>query len=46
MHKNSIKYRVEVAEKALGRSLAENRLDVEIALNASYWLGPAVLRSS
>ena len=46
MHKNSIKYRVEVAEKALGRSLAANRLDVEIALNASYWLGPAVLRSS
>jgi DNA-binding PucR family transcriptional regulator len=44
MHKNSIKYRIEIAERDLGRNSRENRLDVELALNACHWLGPAVLR--
>jgi sugar diacid utilization regulator len=43
MHKNSIKYRLTSAESILGRPVAENRLDVELALAACEWLGPAVL---
>ena len=43
MHKNSIKYRVGSAEKALGRSLAEDRLDLEVALTLAGLLGPAGL---
>lgn len=34
MHKNSIRYRVEMAESALGSRLTENRLNVETALHA------------
>ncbi|WP_291792658.1 MULTISPECIES: PucR family transcriptional regulator [Brevibacterium] len=34
MHKNSIRYRVETAEAALGTTLAGRRLDVEAALHA------------
>lgn len=43
MHKNSIKYRLASAEGILGHSVADNRLDVELALTACSWLGPAVL---
>ena len=43
MHKNSIKYRVSSAEKALGRSLDEDRLDLEVALTLAGLLGPSVL---
>ena len=43
MHKNSIKYRLTSAESILGHSVADNRLDVELALTACEWLGPAVL---
>lgn len=43
MHKNSIKYRLTSAEKLLGHPVADNRLSVELALNACEWLGPAVL---
>jgi DNA-binding PucR family transcriptional regulator len=34
MHKNTVHYRVRKAEEVRGRSLAEGRLDVEIALLA------------
>jgi len=43
MHKNSIKYRLASAEGILGHPVADNRLDVELALTACSWLGPAVL---
>ncbi len=43
MHKNSIKYRLACAEGILGGSVADSRLDVELALTACEWLGPAVL---
>jgi hypothetical protein len=44
LHKNTIQYRIRKAEESLGRPLDENRLSVELALLASHWLGPAVLR--
>lgn len=43
MHKNSIKYRVTVAEKVLGRNVNEDRLGIELALTACHWLGDAIL---
>ena len=43
MHKNSIKYRLTSAESVLGHPVADNRLDVELALTACQWLGRAVL---
>jgi len=43
MHKNSIKYRLAAAESILGRPVTDSRLDVELALTACAWLGPAVL---
>ena len=44
LHKNSVQYRVRKAEEALGHPLDENRLHLELALLASQWLGPTVLR--
>jgi len=44
LHKNTVQYRIRKAEESLGRPVAENRHDVELALQASRWLGPAVLR--
>jgi hypothetical protein len=44
LHKNTIQYRIRKAEEILGRPLGEDRLNVELALLASQWLGPAVLR--
>lgn len=43
MHKNSIKYRLTSAEAVLGHPVAENRLDVELALTACEWLGRSLL---
>ncbi|NIH81130.1 PucR family transcriptional regulator [Amycolatopsis viridis] len=43
MHKNSVQYRVRKAEEMLGRPVAENRLDVELALRLCHRLGAAVL---
>jgi len=44
LHKNTVQYRVRKAGESLGRSLGEDRLNVELALLASRWLGAAVLR--
>ena len=44
LHKNTVQYRVRKAEQSLGRPVGEDRLQVELALLASQWLGPAVLR--
>jgi DNA-binding PucR family transcriptional regulator len=44
LHKNSVQYRVRKAEEALGHPLDEHRLQVELALLASQWLGAIVLR--
>ena len=45
LHKNSVQYRVRKAEESLGRPVADRRHDVELALRASRWLGPSVLKS-
>jgi PucR-like helix-turn-helix protein/diguanylate cyclase with GGDEF domain len=44
LHKNTVQYRIRKAEESLGRAVAGNRHDVELALQAGHWLGPAVLR--
>jgi hypothetical protein len=44
LHKNTVQYRIRKAEESLGRPLGHNRRDVELALEASHWLGSAVLR--
>jgi DNA-binding PucR family transcriptional regulator len=44
LHKNTVQYRVRKAEESLGRPAGDNRLDVELALQASHWLGSYVLR--
>jgi len=44
LHKNTVQYRIRKAEGGLGRPVGENRHDVELALQASHWLGSAVLR--
>jgi DNA-binding PucR family transcriptional regulator len=44
LHKNSVQYRVRKAEEALGHPLDDHRLQVELALLASHWLGATVLR--
>lgn len=43
MHKNSVQYRLRKAEELRGRSLREDRLNLELALNVCYWLGSSVL---
>jgi hypothetical protein len=45
LHKNSVQYRVRKAEESLGRPVGDHRHDVELALQASRWLGSSVLRS-
>lgn len=45
LHKNTVKYRVDRALEARGKPLSEDRLDLELALIACAWLGPAVLRT-
>jgi DNA-binding PucR family transcriptional regulator len=44
LHKNTVQYRVRKAEESLGRPVGADRLNVELALLASQWLGRAVLR--
>jgi hypothetical protein len=43
LHKNTVQYRIRKAEESLGRPLGENRRDVELALQATVWLGSSVL---
>jgi hypothetical protein len=43
LHKNTIQYRIQKAAEIRGRGWADQRLDVELALLACRWLGPAVL---
>jgi hypothetical protein len=44
LHKNTVQYRVRKAEESLRHPVADDRLHIELALLASQWLGPAVLR--
>jgi DNA-binding PucR family transcriptional regulator len=44
LHKNTVQYRIRKAEESLGRPVAGDRPDVELALQVSHWLGPAVLQ--
>ncbi len=44
LHKNTVQYRIRKAEESLGRPLAAHRHDVELALQASHWLGSSVLQ--
>jgi len=39
-----VQYRIRKAEESLGRPAAENRQDVELALQTSRWLGSSVLQ--
>ncbi|RNL81513.1 hypothetical protein EFL95_03195 [Nocardioides marmorisolisilvae] len=43
LHKNTVKYRVDRAVELRGRSVDEDRLDLELALIACRWLGPAAV---
>jgi len=43
LHKNTVKYRVDRAVELRGRGVDDDRLDLELALIACRWLGPAVL---
>lgn len=43
LHRNTVKYRIEKALDLRGTSLVEDRLDVELALQACHFLGKAVL---
>jgi DNA-binding PucR family transcriptional regulator len=44
LHKNTVQYRVRRAEESLGRPVGDDRHDVELALQASHWLGASVLQ--
>jgi len=44
LHKNTVQYRIRKAEESLGRPIGSNRHDVELALQASHWLGASVLQ--
>lgn len=44
LHKNSVKYRVERALEQRGRTLDQDRIDVELALVACRWLGDIARR--
>jgi DNA-binding PucR family transcriptional regulator len=46
LHFNTVKYRVGRAVARRGRPITQDRLDVEMALLATQWLGTAVLKSS
>jgi sugar diacid utilization regulator len=46
LHFNSVKYRVGRAVVRRGRPITQDRLDVEMALLATQWLGAAVLKSA
>jgi DNA-binding PucR family transcriptional regulator len=44
LHKNTVQYRIRKAQESLGRPVVHNRHDVELALQASQWLGSSVLQ--
>jgi hypothetical protein len=44
LHKNTVQYRIRKAEESLGRPVAGDRPDVELALQVSQWLGASVLQ--
>jgi hypothetical protein len=44
LHKNTVQYRIRKARESLGRPVGENRYEVELALQASRWLGSSVRR--
>jgi PucR C-terminal helix-turn-helix domain/GGDEF-like domain len=44
LHKNTVQYRIRKAEESLGRPVGDSRQDVELALQASRWLGSYVLQ--
>ncbi|MEU7632191.1 helix-turn-helix domain-containing protein [Nocardia sp. NPDC049220] len=44
LHSNSVKYRVGRAVSRRGSPIAEDRLDIELALLVCYWYGSTVLR--
>ena len=46
LHKNTVQYRIHKAEESLGRPVGNDRHDVELALQASHWLGSSVLQSA
>jgi hypothetical protein len=43
LHKNTVQYRIRKAEESLGRPVAGDGHDVELALQACRWLGSSVL---
>lgn len=43
LHSNSVKYRVHRAIERRGQPIADDRLDVEVALLLCHWFGDAVL---
>jgi hypothetical protein len=43
LHKNTVQYRIRKAEESIGRPVGENRHTVELALQATHWLGSDVL---
>ncbi len=45
LHKNTVQYRIRKAEECLGRPVGDHRHDVELALQASRWLGSSVLQA-
>jgi DNA-binding PucR family transcriptional regulator len=46
LHRNTVQYRIRQAEDMRGRPFGDDRLDVELALLACHWLGPAVMQSA
>ncbi|HRD10761.1 MAG TPA: helix-turn-helix domain-containing protein [Mycobacterium sp.] len=46
LHANSVKYRVSRAIERRGRPIADDRLDVEVALLLCHWYGPALLHAA
>ena len=46
LHKNPVQYRIHKAEESIGRPIGENSHNVELALQASRWLGSSVLHSA
>jgi PucR-like helix-turn-helix protein/diguanylate cyclase with GGDEF domain len=46
LHKNTVQYRIRKAEESLGRPVGDSRHDVELALQASQWLGSSVLQAA
>ena len=46
LHKNTVQYRIRKAQESLGRPVGDDRHDVELALQASRWLGSSVLQPS